>query len=136
MTLLEIRPPIRSAGLSRAAHNRYRVLVVHGDFFLEDGWLVWHLYLHPCLLLRLQLLLPCLLVLLPLVLLLDLPQKGIFDRILVLLLLLHHDRLLVTALEDSAACFQLQVGPVFQNFTAGHDSRKVALGLHRVLVVI
>lgn len=136
MTLLEVRPPIRSASLSRAAHNRYRVLVVHGDFFLEDGWLVWHLNLHPCLLLRLQLLLPCLLVLLPLVFLLDLPQKGIFDRILVLLLLLHHDRLLVTALEDSATCFQLKVGPVFQNFTAGHDSREVALGLHRILVVI
>jgi hypothetical protein len=102
LTLLEILPPILGAGLCRAPHYRYSVLVVHSDFLLKHRGLVGHLDLHACLLFGLQLLLLRLLVLLSLILLLYLPLERLFNGILVLLLLLHHDCLLVTSLEDSA----------------------------------
>ena len=103
---------------------------MHGDFLLEHGWLIWHFDLHPSFLFGLELLLPCLLVLLALVLLLDLPLQRLLDGILVLLLLLHHDRLLVPPLEDRPTRLQLQVSTVLENLPSRHNSREVTLGLH------
>ncbi len=127
---LKVLPTIGSACLCLAANNRYRVLIVHGDFLFEDGWLIWHFDLHPGFLFGLQLLLPGLLVLLALVLLLDLPLQRLLDRVLVLLLLLHHYRLLVPPLEDRPPRLQLQVSTVLKDLATGHNSREVALGLH------
>lgn len=127
---LKVLTPIGSACLCLAADDRYRVLIVHGDFLFEHRWLIWHFDLHPSFLFGLQLLLPGLLVLLALVLLLDLPLQRLLDRVLVLLLLLHHDRLLVSPLEDRPARLQLQVCAVLKDLASRHDSWEVTLGLH------
>ena len=107
---------------------------MHGQLLLKDSGLIWHLYAHPCLLLRLQVLLLLLLFLLPPVLVLDLLLQGLLDRVLLLLPLLHHDGLLVTALEDGPAGLQLEVGPPLEDLPSRHNLREVTLGAGRVLI--
>lgn len=107
---------------------------MHGELFLKHGRLIWHLYAHSCLLLRLQVLLLLLLFLLPPVLVLYLLLQCLLDSVLLLLSLLHHDGLLVTALEDGPAGLQLEVGPPLENLSSRHNLREVTLGARCVLI--
>lgn len=91
----------------RRTHNRYSVLIMHGELLLKDSRLIRYLHTHPCLLFCLQVLLLLLLFLLSPVLILDLLLQGLLDRVLLLLSLLHHDGLLVAALEYCPAGLQL-----------------------------
>ena len=107
---------------------------MHGELLLKHSGLIWHLRTHPRLLFCLQVLLLLLLLLLPPVLLLDLLLQGLLDRILLLLPLLHHDGLLVTALEDGPAGLQLEVRPTLQDLPTRHNLREVTLGAGGVLI--
>ena len=107
---------------------------MHCELLLKDSGLIWHLRAHPRLLFRLQVLLLLLLLLLPPILLLDLLLQGLLDRVLLLLPLLHHDGLLVTALEDGPAGLQLEVRPTLQHLPTRHNLREVTLGAGRVLI--
>ena len=107
---------------------------MHGELLLKHSGLIWHLRTHPRLLFCLQVLLLLLLLLLPPVLLLDLLLQGLLDRILLLLPLLHHDGLLVTALEDGPAGLQLEVRPTLQDLPTRHNLGEVTLGAGRVLI--
>lgn len=107
---------------------------MHGELLLKHSGLIWHLRTHPCLLFCLQVFLLLFLLLLPPVLVLDLLLQGLLYRVLLLLPLLHHDGLLVTALEDGPAGLQLEISPTLQHLPTCHNLREVTLGAGRVLI--
>lgn len=107
---------------------------MHGELLLKHSGLIWHLRTHPRLFFCLQVFLLLFLLLLPPVLVLDLLLQGLLYRVLLLLPLLHHDGLLVTALEDGPAGLQLEISPTLQHLPTCHNLREVTLGAGRVLI--